>query len=421
MHRFSIQTKLLLAALILCSTLRGESQATQKLTRLQAVELALSSNKSLVAARSLIDRARARREGVGRLDNPELSVEYATDWMFNDEGQSSVGIGFSQRFPVTKRLSILKDLVETEIAMAEAEVANQERMVAREVELLCNELAYLESQLALRQSLLEVDKRFGVFVESRIQVGEASPVDLNQIRIELYAIEQEIGELGIEREMTLSRLRPLLGLEVDQELGVAQRMLVPVAAPELPVFDSEQLDTHPEYRLQKLLLQVAEKQGSLAKTSRWDDISVGVSLEQERSIDEPLGIGTERFLGVAVSIPLPLRDRSQSLVRESLSLKSQREAELAARSLELRSRESALRKQVNGLYAQATYYETSITSLVEQNLEEMSEAYSAGQISLNELFRSQSQRLKIQSAHLEMVRDYEQAIAEWKAATTRNL
>ena len=57
----------------------------------------------------------------------------------------------------------------------------------------------------------------------------------------------------------------------------------------------------------------------------------------------------------------------------------------------------------------------------EDNLAKMNAAYGAGQVSLNELFRSQEQRVKIQSAHLTMVHDYRQALVEWEAATARNI
>lgn len=421
MIRFSLLSKLFVAAFLLLSSQRAGAQSVQRLTPAQAVAKALASNKELEAARGLIVQARARGEVSGRLDNPEISFDYSTDWAFNDEGESSLGIGFSQRFPVTKRISILKRIAEDEISMAEEEVRNRERLVVREIELLCNEFAYLESQLELRRSLVAIDREFEAFVVSRVEAAEASPVDLNQIRIELFALQQEMGQLAIDRDKTVGKLRPLLGLGESSVVEIEHRIRVPRLAPELSPFGREALDTHPAYRLHALLAEVAGKRSSLARASRWEDISVGVALEEERSVDAPVGIGRDRFLGVSVSIPLPVRGRHKGLERESLSILAQRQSELAARSLELLNAAASLREEVLSLYRQASHYETNITPLVERNHKEMAEAYSAGQISLNELFRSQSQRLKIQSAHLEMVRDYEQAWVEWKAATARNL
>ena len=54
---------------------------------------------------------------------------------------------------------------------------------------------------------------------------------------------------------------------------------------------------------------------------------------------------------------------------------------------------------------------------MERNLAEMNTAYGAGQIDLVELFRSQEQGLRVQSAQLAKLHDFEQAMIRWKAAT----
>ena len=51
----------------------------------------------------------------------------------------------------------------------------------------------------------------------------------------------------------------------------------------------------------------------------------------------------------------------------------------------------------------------------------MNAAYSAGQVSLAELFRSQEQGLRMQSAQLTKLHDFEQAMIRWKAATAQVL
>ena len=71
------------------------------------------------------------------------------------------------------------------------------------------------------------------------------------------------------------------------------------------------------------------------------------------------------------------------------------------------------------LYQQAREYDQHLTQLVAKNLAEMKSAYGAGQINLVELFRSQEQGLRVQSAQLTKLHDFEQAIIRWKAATAQ--
>lgn len=421
MYRFSIFNTFFLFLSITCSPTHGETQTERSLTRSEVVELALQGNKSLQAARSVIEQVQARREGVGLRASPQLRFDYSTDWVFNDEGQSTLGVALEQRFPITKRLSILKDIASFEIELAKAEVRDQERLLVRDIELLCNEIAYIDAELGLRHSLVENDKAFADFVESRIEMAEASPIEANQVRIELYILEQEIEHLETDRTRLLETLRASVGFEVGEVIVLAHRLDLGRDAPVFTDFSSYELDTHPQYRLRTLMLEVADRREALALATRWGDVSLGVGYKQERSVDEPVGIGNERFLGFRVSVPLPIKRRTESLVKESVWVRRQMEQMREAASLELRSKARALREEASHLYHQSLEFQDKITSLVELNLEEMGEAYRAGQISLSDLFRTQGQRLKIQSAHLEMVRDYEQALVEWRAATARNI
>jgi hypothetical protein len=97
-------------------------ESSLKLTSQDAVALALQKNQSLQAARSAINEAGAYSQYAGRLDNPELNLGYASDRAFNDEGEQSYSIGFEQRFPITNRLKLLKNVSAIEVKLAEAEL-----------------------------------------------------------------------------------------------------------------------------------------------------------------------------------------------------------------------------------------------------------------------------------------------------------
>ena len=154
---------------------------------------------------------------------------------------------------------------------------------------------------------------------------------------------------------------------------------------------------------------------------RWGDIAVEVFFENERSVDEPDGIGTDRFFGIGVSIPLPLNNQYRGAIAEGRAYRRQVEKEMDAVSLNIHNQAEALRKKASALYAQAFNYRQNITLLVDQNLKDMNAAYSSGQISLTELFRSQEQRLKLQSTYLSMIKEFEITLIDWEAATSRNI
>ncbi len=421
MSRFSKLVSILAFNVSIISALHADSTSSLALSKERAVQHALDHNKYLLAARHTVDQAKARRDLAGKWADPELSIDYSNDWLFNNEGESSFGIAFEQRFPIAKRIGLQKEIADIEIQLANAEIRNFERRLVRDVELAINDLEHIDAQLELRRSLVKLNTEFARFVESRIETAEASELDANQVKIELYVIEQEIQRLENERDARISDLRTLLNLEPTRELQLAEKLVHLNGSPDLAEANETFLNSHPEYRIKTLLLEIANKETQLTLRRRWDDITVGVGFENERSVDEPAGIGTDRFLGLSVSIPLPLRKRYEPATRERVAKQSQLKSELEATSLELRNAAAAQKAKALKLYEQAQLYETNMTHLVEQNLEQMNSAYGAGLVDLNELFRAQEQRLKIQSAHLTMAHDYQQALVEWRAVTALNI
>lgn len=421
MSRFSKLVSIFAFNISIISALHADSTSSLALSKEQAVQHALDNNKYLQAARQTVDQAKARRDLAGKWEDPELSIDYSNDMFFNDEGESSFGIAFEQRFPIAKRIGLQKEIADIEIALANAEIRNFERLLVREVELAINDLAHIDAQLELRQSLVKLNTKFASFVESRIETAEASELDANQVKIELYVIEQEIQKLENERDARLSDLRTLLNLEPTQDLELAEKLVHLDGSSDLGVASDTFLNSHPEYVIKKLLLEIASKETQLTLRSRWDDITVGVGFQNERSVDEPAGIGTDRFLGVSVSIPLPVRKRYEPATRERVAKQGQLKSELEATSLEFRNAAAAQKVQAQKLYQQVQLYDKNMTHLVERNLEQMNSAYGAGLANLNELFRAQEQRLKIQSAHLSMAHDYQQALVEWHAITALNI
>ncbi len=393
--------------------------ASSLLTQEQAILYALERNAGLQAAKTLVAQAEARRVQAGRLDNPELKLGYASDKAFNDEGEQSYSVGFEQRFPLSNRLRLEKQIAADEIELAQLEVENQTRLLVHRVSSLCVHVAELQAQAALKGELLDLYTTFSEFVESRIKTGESSQVELNQIKIERYSVEQEKWQQQNMLDSALAELKELLVWEHDAHLAVDFGFDLPAVEPEVPVLTQTMLEAHPAYRLQLLLNRVALKQVDLAKAERWADIAVELFYEEERGMDAPSGLGRDRFFGVGLSVPLPLMNDGRAAVLERRSRLDQRLEELRATKVEIQSGVRLRKLQVSQLYAQAIAYDAHITQLVADNLEAMKQAYASGQIPLMELFRSQEQGYKVRSAQLTLLHDYAQAWIDWESAAAQ--
>ena len=329
-------------------------ESSLKLTSQGAVALALQNNQSLQAARSAINEAGAYSQYAGRLDNPELNLGYASDRAFNDEGEQSYSIGFEQRFPITNRLKLLKNVSAIEVKLAEAELLNQQRLLIRDVESSMALIASLDKQLSLLSGMIRLQEEFAAFMEKRIDAGEASTLALNQVRVALFSVKQEIENRTKERNRALGDLRSLLGLEPNRQLEVLADSVQMPTLPEMEAFNLDDLKQHPEYQLRALLADIAQEQTNLAKASRWADIAVEVFFEEEKSVDEPEGLGRDRFFGIGVSIPLPLRSNYRGEVEASRFREKQIYHEMNAMSLQLQNDAEALRSNAAAAYKQAS-------------------------------------------------------------------
>ena len=406
-------------ALIFQLILSNLAAASLAFTQEQAVVYALQHNPGLNAARTTINRVQGYRQEAGRWQNPELSIDYATDQTFNNEGQYGYSLGFEQRFPVTNRLRLQKSIAQDEIELAQAEVANQVRLLRQKVEASVAATTALQAQIRLRDECLVLNRKFARFMESRVDFGEISSLELNQVQIELYAVEQEKQELMDMRLLELANLKQLIGIGVDTELIFKHQFKLPRMQPQFTSLTQEMLMQHPEYLMKTLLYRISDKRISVAKAERWADIAVRVFFEEERSVDDPGRLSTDHFFGAGVSIPLPLMDRKEGLLQASRAEQRQIKYELDQVRLKLRSEVSTQATRAMSLYQQVRGYNQNLTQLVKENIAEVKMAYGAGQISLAELFRSQEQGLRMQSAQLTKLHDFEQAIIAWKAATAQ--
>ncbi len=390
---------------------------TLSLSKQGAVALALRNNLSLAAARMTIEQAEARRTQTGRLSNPAFKVDYSSDQAFNNEGEYRLGVGFEQAFPITKRLSLVKEIADIEINLAEAEIQNRERYLRREVETIVLVIAEATQQIEMRESQIVLLQQLAEFVESRGQVGEASQLEANQVKLELFSVHEEIHELENDRAEEKGHLRHLLGLEPDTPLQIEFTYTKPTDLQKFPAVTDASLRENPEIKQKRLLAQIAGSQSTLAMANRWEDITVGLFLANNRGVDEPVGRRTDNFLGLTLKLPMPIHNNNQGRITERRIQQRQFELELEALILEKRSRARTLEVKMANLFKQIDEYESEVTQLVDQNLQDMRRAYESGLRSLNDLFRTQEQRLKIEMFQLTLLHDYEQALVDWRAIT----
>jgi outer membrane protein TolC len=170
----------------------------------QAVAQALGHNVDLEAARLTVAEARGRLFQAGRLSNPEVEATIRP----HVNGRERLGeFGITQRFPLTARLRLAKDVSKFELAAAEAEVANAERLLAGDVRTAVTQALVLAARMDLRRRQQSNSVELAEFARRTAVAGEGPGIDVLQLDLETGQHAVRLKGLEAEANVFQARLR----------------------------------------------------------------------------------------------------------------------------------------------------------------------------------------------------------------------
>lgn len=361
----------------------------------------------LKAARQTIQEALGRQRGAGRLANPTLEVEYQNESRVSPQ---ALVVSLDQSFPVTRRLSLEKQLSTQLVIAAELEVKDATRRYVAEARALSVRLLVLDKQRALRKQQSELAQELANFAQKRSSSGEISPLDSAQALVDAQRIQFESRRLEIEALTLAGALKPMLGLSPLDSLtltGELPALVLPTSAP---------WEKRADYQLAQQKVQSAQTEAALAQAKRYGDVNAGLFTAREYQ-DVP-SAGRERtgFVGIRVSIPLPFWNRNQGEIAEKAAAieRTHLEAEALAVQISHEARTAQAEMQANAELVAET--RDKLLPLVQQQTETLQKAYESGQTDLLTLLRARDQRLQLEASVLNAQGDFHLARIRYEAA-----
>ena len=380
---------------------------TVPFTREAAISTALSTNRDLAVAALEIDRARSRAHWAGRLDNPELELSIASDQLGLDDDENNFEIALSQRFPLTSRLRDEKVVREHDVELATIEFRMRQRQLAYEVDQAWIALRSASRLQVLDEKLLALSKEIGSFLESKVKLGEASALDATQARLNTTLIAQETAKARSEVNAASDRLRHLLSLAPGKSVSASGETPLPSSAPSTTPDLAAALRNRPDYAALAISSSLGEAQLALALSQRWDDIAVRIFYEREQSVDEPEGLETDTFLGIGVSIPLPLRKKNEVAIEDAQIEIEKGRRLLAAKDYAIHSELSGVLQARRDAFQLLSSTSSQAVPLAQKNLTDFRAAQQTGQATLIQIQRAQEQLLKLQTSVIELRNTYD--------------
>lgn len=334
-----------------------------------ALQLALSKNPRVQAARAQIAAAQGRLQQSRYRPNPELSTEIEDFGRKNESGPAQTTIGVEQPFELFGKRGARKAVAEAELSAeqyaAQLSLLNLYQAVASA---FTTALA-AQDNVALAKQRLELARKIEEAVRVKVTDGAVPKAEL--LRAQSATKLGEIDVAAAEATATQSRLAlaALWGAgEVTFQIdGSLDEWLANAPG------DAEKLSTNDNPVLAALQAQMRAREADikLSKASGKPDLNLGAGYR--RLHDD----GSNSFL-VWAAVPLPLFNRNKGGVAEATARLTQSEAELAATRQQL---DGELRQLIVGLQTQReliVMLRDQVIPPAQQAMEEIDLAYRLG-------------------------------------------
>jgi cobalt-zinc-cadmium efflux system outer membrane protein len=371
-----------------------------------------AQNPDLAAARLRIREAVGRMNQSGRLANPELEtgVEHNPDFR---EGR--IEVGFTQRFPITGRLRMEKEISLTELQASEAEVREVERQLTGQAREAVVKILATRQRRALVREQSRVSGEFSESLADIAAKGEGSLLDAGQARLETASLALETRQLDAEETALVGGLKPLLGMRPGESLSVGGTL----PEPALPGNGAD-VSRRPDLQVAKLAALAAAQGVTLEQARRYDDLEGGNFAGAERAEDAPDGYDNEAIIGLRLKIPLPLWNKNEGAIQEAEAKQQRKEMEAVALSRNIQLEAETARAGMEQWAQMIREIDETLLPLAAEQAALAEAAYRTGQGEIQSVLRSRERRLQLSAAKLDALREFHLARVRHETALGKN-
>ncbi len=383
----------------------------------QAQKNALFNNPSIRAAYHSIAQARGRLIQAGLWPNPMVDLAYRSDIFSGSQGQNRVTVGLAQPLPLGGRLAKARNVSRVEVAIALTEVRDEERRLVQEVQRVFIEArAASEKSAVLRKLIKSVDGLISLN-EARRQAGQASAIAVNLGKVEKEGLRQQLIALEADEGAAIATLKGLLGMTPDAPLTVKGSLTEVISL--LRRSTGTRKLYRPDLVQTSLEVDAAAAEIALGRAEAWEDITVGVEYEFERTLDGSELIN-ENFLGFRVAVPLPVWNRNQGRIAEKVATQERARQTLIARQITIEAEINAARVRASKSAAVAALIQKDSLPLLDETRGVLESAIQTGQADTTEAITLTNQEIEQRLFYVEALATEAQALSAVEASLGAN-
>ena len=386
---------------IIASTLSAES--TELVSLSSVANRVRTENPSLLAARQTIDEAVGKLRQAGRLENPDFESEVEQN---NGWNAGRIELGISQKFPLTNRLEIEKNLGTTDVQAAQAEVREMANKLVGEAKAAVIRILVIRERKALFSEQAELLATLADSIATAAEKGEAPALEASQARLGAMSFLAQSRQLGVDEILAIAQLKPLLGIAAGRKIMVSGTL----PAAEFPKAAGG--GSRPAIEMGKLAVLAAEQATKIEQAKRRGDARVGVYA----SGAELGNSQREALLGLRFSIPLPFWEKNEGNIAAAAAKVNRRRAELAATRQGIELEAEAALGEMTEWAKLARETEQDLLPQAEAQTVLTEKAWREGQADFAAVLRAREQRLNLSTARLAALENFQLAQARYRTA-----
>jgi cobalt-zinc-cadmium efflux system outer membrane protein len=394
---------------LLTANARLMAEPSLVITLAGVTERVRAQNPDLAAARLRIGEAMGRMKQAGRLKNPELETSVGQNTDFRE---GILELGFSQRFPVTGRLGLEKEISATHLKAAEMEVREVERQLVARAKTSVIRVLALRQRRELLRNQIALASEFSEKLSAASQKGEGSALDAATARLEAAGLSAQIRQLDADEAAAVGELKPLLGMHAGELISVGGFL----AQPDLPT-DVVNPAQRPDFLAATLEVDAARQGIDLQQALRYDDVEAGLFAAAERTEDAPNGYDNEGIIGFRFRIPLPLWNKNEGAIEEAQATHERRTLEATALARQIRLEVESDRAQMLEWAKLIRELDETLLPLAAEQSKAADEAYAQSLTDIQTVFRSREKNLQLAATRLDALREFHLALIRHEAAS----
>lgn len=390
-----------LAVFLAATPCKAQEAQPRRLTLQQALDEGMARSPILRARQAEVEQVRARMITARTYPfNPEFGAAAAHRY---GAGRSTTdrGVELGQDIELGGKRRRRVELARAELDAAESQLQREERLLSAQIEVAFIEALRARELLDVEQANIELARTLTEVARKRLDRGAATQIEVNLALAQMGRDERTFYLAQGTHSQARAFLAETIGLDPAAPPEASGKLDVPSAGlPPLTELVDSALGDRQDLKSFRHTLRAAQAQRKVAKRQVIPDLHVGAFFSREES--------TDRVLGGAIGIDIPLFNRNRGAIAEAEAVQRQAQAEVDATEIQVRQQVASAVSRYQAAASSVQGFKQVLGNLRE-NLDLLQRSLEAGKIGWVEI-------LVFRRAFTDAQRDYVETLADARLA-----